>query len=136
MNKILLAGVVALFIGLVVIAAVLRPSAIWWIFWVALIVAWIWLMWIVRKKKTQIFPEQMDIKEAERRLKWLKIFLFAGGISLVMFITGAILHNVLATLFNKEEEVSFFIAIVGGLVLLISNIGSIFILLTGLRKPT
>lgn len=136
MNKRLLIGIIALFIVLVVVAAILRPVAIWLVFWAALIVAWVCLIWIVRKKRTKIFHEEMETKSAERHLKWLKSFLLAGGISLVIFIVGAVLHNVLYAMLNREEEITFFISFLGGLALLISNIGSIIILLTGLRKPT
>jgi hypothetical protein len=136
MNKKLLIGIIALFVVLVVVAAILRPLAVWLVFWAALIVAWICLTWIVRKKKTKIFHEEMEIKSAERRLKWLKSLLLVGGISLAIFIVGTVLHNVLFALLDKEEEITFFIAVLGGVVLLISNISSIFILITGLRKTT
>ena len=136
MNTKLIIGIIAVFVVAVVLAAIMRPVSIWLIFWAALIVAWICLVWMVRKKKTKIFHEQMEPKLAERRLKWLKTFLLVGGISLAMFIVGAVLHNVLSALLEKEEEVSFFIAILGGLVLFIANIGSLVIFLTGRRKPT
>ncbi len=136
MNKKLLIGIIVLFVALVVVAAIIRPMFIWWIFWVALIVVWVYLVWMVRKKKTKIFHDQMEPELAERRLKWLKTFLLGGGISLAMFIVGTILHNVLSALLEKEEEVTFFIAILGGLVLFIANIGSLVIFLTGRRKPT
>ena len=136
MNKKLLIGIIVLFIALVVAAAIIRPMFIWWIFWAALIVAWICLVWMVRKKKTKIFHDQMEPKLAERRLKWLKTFLLVGGISLAMFIVGTILHNTLSALLETEEPISFFIAISGGLMLFIANIGSLVIFLTGRRKPT
>ena len=136
MNKKLLIGIIVLFASLVIAAAIIRPMFIWMIFWAALIVAWICLVWMVRKKKTKIFHDQMEPKLAERRLKWLKKFLLVGGISLAMFIFGFILHNALYALLEKEEGVSFFIAILGGLLLFLANIGSLVIFLTGRRKPT
>ena len=136
MNKKLLIGIIVLFIALVVAAAIIRPMFIWWVFWAALIVAWIWLVWMVRKKKTKIFHDQMEPKLAERRLKRLKIFLLVGGISLGVFIISAVVYNVIGGLLDIEEPVSFFIALLGGLVLFIANIGSLVIFLTGRRKPT
>ena len=46
----------------------------------ALIAVWIYLAWMVWKKKTQIFHDQMEPKSAERRLKWLKASLLVAGI--------------------------------------------------------
>ena len=122
MNKKLLIGIIVLFAVLVIAAAIIRPFFIWWIFWFTLIGAWICLVWIVRKKKTKIFHDQMEPKLAERRLKRLKAFLLVAGIS------GALLET--------EEPISFFIAISGGWMLFIANIGSLVIFLTGRRKPT
>ena len=51
----------------------------------ALIAVWIYLVWMVRKKKTNIFHDQMEPKLAERRLKRLKTFLLVAGISFAMF---------------------------------------------------
>ena len=136
MNKKLLIGIIVLFASLVIAAAIIRPMFIWMIFWAALIVAWICLVWMVRKKKTKIFHDQMEPKLAERRLKWLKKFLLVGGISLAMFIFGTILHNTLSARLETEEPISFFIGISGGLLLFLANIGSLVIFLTGRRKPT
>ncbi|MGB2584202.1 MAG: hypothetical protein WBC89_08630, partial [Dehalococcoidia bacterium] len=58
-----------------------------------LIAVWIYLVWMVRKKKTNIFDDQMEPKLAERRLKRLKIFLLVAGISFAVFIVGVIVHN-------------------------------------------
>jgi len=91
---------------------------------------------MVREKKTKIFHEQMEPKLAERRSKLLKTFLWVGGISLAMLIVGVILHNALSALLEKEEAVSFFVGISGGLVLFIANIGSLVIFFRGRRKPT
>ena len=134
MNKKLLIGINVVIIGLVIAAAIIRPLFIWWIFWFTLIGAWICLVWMVRKKKTKIFHDQMEPKLAERRLKWLKTFLLVAGISFAMFIVGVILHNVLYALLDKEEPVSFFIGLLGGLMLFIANIGSLVIFLKGRRK--
>ena len=38
----------------------------------ALIVVWVYLVWMVRKKKANLFHDQVEPKTAERRLKILK----------------------------------------------------------------
>ena len=108
---------------IVVIVAIVIPLAVW-----------IYLVWMVRKKKTKIFHDQMEPKLAERRFKRLKAFLLAGGISLAVGIVGVILHNALYGLFEKEEPISFFIAIVALWVFIIATIGGLVIFLKGRRK--
>ncbi len=55
-----------------------------------LIVVWIYLVVVVRKKKTKIFRDQMEPKLAERSLKWLKTSLLVAGISFVVFVIATI----------------------------------------------
>ncbi len=100
----------------------------------ALIVVWIYLVWMVRKKKTNIFHDQMEPKLAERRYKMLKVFLLVAGISFAVFIVGVILHNALYGLFGKEELVSFFIGISGLWAFIIATVGGLVIFIKGRRK--
>jgi len=103
----------------------------------ALIVVWIYLGWMVRKKETSLFHDQMEPKLAERRLKMLKAFLLVAGISFAVFIVGFILHGVLGALLGIEEElVSFFSALAGVYVFIIATIGGLVIFLKGRRKTT
>jgi len=51
-------------------------------------------------------------------------------------IVGVILHNALYGLFEKEEPVSFFIAIVALWVFIIATIGGLVMFLKGRRKTT
>ncbi len=103
----------------------------------ALIVVWVYLVWMVRKKKANLFHDQMEPKLAERRLKMLKAFLLVAGISLAVGIVGTILHGVLGALLEIEEElVSFYIALVGLYVFIIATIGGLVIFLKGRRKTT
>ncbi len=103
----------------------------------ALIAVWIYLVWMVRKEKANIFHDQMEPKLAKRRLKMLKAFLLVAGISFVVFIVGTILHGVLGALLEIEEElVSFFIALVGIYVFIIATSGGLVIFLKGRRKTT
>ncbi len=97
---------------------------------------WIYLVWMVRKKKTNIFHDQMEPKLAERRLKRLKTFLLVAGISLAVGIVGVIVHNALYGLSEIEEPVSFIIAISALWVFIIATIGGLVIFLKGRRKTT
>ncbi len=102
----------------------------------ALMVVWIYLVWMVRKKKTNLFHDQVEPKIAERRYKMLKAFLLVAGISFAVFIVGTILHNALYGLTGIEELVFFFIALAGLYLFDIATIGGLLIFLKGRRKTT
>ena len=88
---------------------------------------------MVRKRKFRLtlVPSGMD----ERHRKMLKVFTLVAVISLAVAIVGIILHGVLGALLEiEEEEVSFFIAIVGLWVFDIATIGGLVIFLKGRRK--
>ena len=128
-TKLLIGTIVVLGIA----AAIFRPMLIG----VVLIGVCIYLVFMVRKKKTSLFHDQVEPKIAERRLKMLKVFLLVGGISFVVFIVGTILHGVLGALLEIEEElVSFYIAISALYVFIIATIGCLVIFLKGRRKTT
>ena len=103
---------------------------------VALTGVWIYLVWIVRKKKTNIFHDQMERKLAESRYKRLKVFLLVAGISLVVFIVGVIVHNVIYGLADVEEPVAFSIVVLSFWTFFIATITSLVIFLKGRRKTT
>ncbi len=138
MNKKLLIGIIVVIVVFVIAAAILGKP----IFAISLIMegiplaVWIYLVWMVRKKKTNIFDDQMEPKLAERRYKMLKVFLLVAGISLAVGIVGVILHNALYGLSEIEEPVSFFIAISALWVFFIATIGGLVIFLKGRRKTT
>ena len=137
MNKKLLIGIIVVIVGLVIAAAILgNPVWAMTIIEVALVGVWIYLVWMVRKKKAKIFHDQMEPKLAERRYKRLKIFLLVAGISLAVAIVGVILHNALYGLSEIEEPVSFFIALVGLYAFIIATIGGLVIFLKGRRKTS
>jgi uncharacterized membrane protein YdcZ (DUF606 family) len=69
-------------------------------------------------------------------LKRLKTFLLVAGISLAVGIVGVVVHNVLYGLSEKEEPVSFFIALVALWVFVVGTIGGLVIFLKGRRKTT
>jgi len=102
----------------------------------ALIVVWIYLVFMVRKKKINLFDDQVEPKLAERRYKILKAFLLAAGISFAVGIVGVILHNALYGLSEIEEPVSFSIGISALGVFFIATIGGLVIFLKGRRKTT
>ena len=96
-------------------------------------VVWLFLVWMVWKRKTNIFHDQMEPKIAERRLKWLKIILLVAGLSLTAYI-GLMLHIVIFR--PPDYEGGFFIAFFSLMLFLIANISGLVILLKGRRKTT
>ena len=102
----------------------------------ALIVVSIYLAWMVWKKKTQIFHDQMEPKLAERRLRMMKVSLLVVGISFVVFLVSTILLRALHALFEGKEELFFFIAIFSLTLLAVGTIGGVVIFLIGRRKTT
>ncbi len=129
MRKKLLIGIIVVF-GIAAAAFMLMLTA------GALIAVWIYLVWMVRKKETNIFHDQMEPKLAERRLKILKALLLVAGISFAVFIVGVIVHNALYGLTELEEPVSFIIAISAIWVFFIATIGGLVIFLKGRRQTT
>jgi hypothetical protein len=137
MNKKLLIGIIAIIVvgvGLVIAGAIIRPAFITLGLVVALMGVWIYLVYVVRKKKANLFGARVEPKIAERRLKMLKTFLLVAGISLVVGIVGAILHNVLYGIKEIEEPVSFFIGVLGLFGFVVATIGGLVIFLKGRRR--
>ena len=133
----ILIGLVVVGVGMVIAGAILgQPRFI--TFGIMIVAAgWgIYLVWMVRKKKTSLFHNQLEPESAERRYKILKAFLLVAGISLAVGIVGVILHNALYGLLEREEPISFGIGLVGLFVFFIAIIGSLVVYITGRRKPT
>jgi len=106
---------------------------------VILVGVWIYLVWMVRKKKISLFGDQMEPKLAERRYKMLKAFLLVAGISFLVFWADFVLQVVLVVIFDLPEEegpVVFFIALFSIGVFIIATIGGLVIFLKGRRKTT
>jgi len=97
---------------------------------------WIYLIWLVRKKKVNLFDDQMEPKLAERRLKRLKTFLLVGGISFVVFIVGLIVNFAVYYPSETDEPVSFIIAYLGFGVFVIATIGGLVVYLKGRQKTS
>ena len=123
-------------IVLVIVAAILRAMFIPTILGVALIGVWIYLVYMVRKKKANLFHDQVEPEIAERRLKKLKAFLLVAGISLAVGIVGVVVHNAIYGLSGVEEPVFFVIALVGLWAFLVATIGGLVIFFKGRRKTT
>ena len=140
MNKKLLIGIIVVIIVFVIAAAILGVilrNPLYLVnlltIWIPLGV-WIYLVWMVRKKKASLFHDQVEPKIAAKRYKMLKAFLLAAGISLAVAIFGIVGHNVIYGLTEVEEPVFFTIAIVALLVFFIATIGGLVIFLKGRRK--
>jgi len=132
MNRKLLIRIIVVF---VIAAAIWAPA----LFLPLFLAVWIYLVWMVWKKKTKIFHDQMEPKLAERRLKKLKAFLRVAGIGFAMFWAAFILQGVLMKIFGQPEEegpVVFFIALFSAGVFNIATIGGLIIFLKGRRETT
>ncbi len=102
---------------------------------VALVGVWIYLVFMVWKKKTKIFHDQMEPKLAERRYKRLKTFLLVAGISYAMYIASIVLDTaIFGDLPEKEVTVFTYTASFSIVLFLIATIGSLVIFLKGRRK--
>jgi hypothetical protein len=101
----------------------------------ALVGFWIYMVWMVWKKKVNLFRDQMEPKLAERHLKKLKTLLLVAGISLATFIVNLVLQVVI---FKPEEEgpVAFFIALFSIVLFVTATIYGLVIFLQGRRKTT
>jgi len=95
---------------------------------------WIYLFRMVRKQKNSVFNDQMESKISEWHLKRLKAFLIVAGFSFLVFIVGAIVHNVLHGLSEIEESAFFIIAFVALLVFVVATAGGLVIFLKGRQK--
>ncbi len=104
---------------------------------VILMGVWIYLVWMVRKKKTDIFHDRMEPKLAQRQYKRLKRFLLVAGISFLVYPVSILLQVLLVLIFNQPEEegaVVFFIAFFSVVLFILSTIGGLVLFLKGQRK--
>ena len=98
------------------------------------LVAWIFMMRKVRAKKTDIFPEQIGIKSAEKRLKVLNILLVIGGVTFLIGLAGVIAHNTLYAVNETEDAVTFILGIFGIGIFVITTFNSLLIFILLRRK--
>ena len=134
-------GVVALCIVLTIAAGnILQRAGISPIFLtggigITLVGAWIYMLWMVWRKKAAISHEKMEPERAQRRYKILKVSLLAAGILLLVGIIGTVGHNAIYAIKEIEESVFFFIAIVGLFGFVTVTIGDLIFYFIG-RKAT
>ena len=96
---------------------------------------WIYLAWMVLKKKTKIFHDQMEPKLAERRIKMLKTFLQVAGISLAVGIVTIPLGYAIFSP-TEVEETLFFIQLFFVTLFLLGTVSGFVIFLKGQQKTT
>lgn len=101
----------------------------------AAIAVWIYLVWMVWKKKTEIFHEQMEPELAKRRLKMLKASLLVAAISIVGVIVGVVMHNAMYAATGTEEAVFFWIALSTIWLFTLATGSGLAIYLKGRQKP-
>jgi len=99
MNNKLLSRIVAVIvvIGIAFLVSASIP------FSVALPIVLAWMVW---KRKTQIFDDQIEPELAKRRLKMLKVSVLVTGISFMMIVLSVLLG---IFIFQLPEEVVFYI---------------------------
>lgn len=95
---------------------------------------WIYLFVMVRKQKNSLSNDQMESNISEWNLKRIKVFLIVAAFSFLVFIVGAIVHNVFHGLYETEEAVFFIISLVALLVFIAATAGGLFIFLKGRKK--
>jgi hypothetical protein len=146
-NKVLIGIIAALFILLIVGEVLaspkiqfqsqsffpnLLPHLITWV----LLSVWICFGWIVWKKNTSLFHDQIEPELAERLLRRLKVSMLSGGILLLTAFVILFLGIIALTNTLEAEEALTLVAWSLGLLCFISIISSMVIFLKGRRKPT
>lgn len=143
MNRRLIIAITAvvLCIGLLfVVANILQRTGVPLIFLtggigVVLVGTWIYMVWMVWRKKIKISHDQMEPERAEKRYKILKVSLLATGVLLLVGIIGTVGHNAIYVMQKIEEPIFFSIAVVGLFGFVIATIGEWVFYFIG-RKAT
>ncbi|MEJ2719768.1 MAG: hypothetical protein P8181_01325 [bacterium] len=119
--------IVAIIVVLAAAVAVLQPL----VSGVIAVAVWIYLVWMIRKQSNKEFNNQMEPGIDERLLKKLKVILLIAGISFVVFVVSAILHNVLHGLYDIEETAFLLVTLVSLFVFVVLTGGGLVIFLKG-----
>ena len=72
---------------------------------------WIYLAWIIWKKKINVFKDKVEPVTADKNFKRLKALLTAAGISFIVFIVAIVAHNFLIRMY-EHEFISFSITVI------------------------
>ena len=101
---------------------------------VILLAAWIYLVYVTLKKKTNLFHEQMEPELAERRLRKLRKFLLVAGISVAAFISVTLYAAIVAPSEEGTASAAVF-SILGfcSVLFSIGTVGGLVIFLKGRR---
>ena len=102
-----------------------------------LFLAWIYLVVVTLKKKARLFDDRMESGLAERRLRRLKVFLLAAGVSVPISIP-VILYAIVVqpSEDGAASAVVFSILVFSALLFHIGAIGGLVIFLKGRRKAS
>ena len=91
--------------------------------------AWIYMVWNIWKKQINVFDNQVEPGNAKRLIKRLKTYLTVAGFSFILFVTGAIVHNVLYGLTDTEDIVFLIIASVAHVLFILATAISLVLFL-------
>lgn len=138
MNAKLLIGIIAVIIVALITGTILNSPDILSLanhlmIWIPL-AAWICLVWLVWKKRTGIFHNQLAPDSAERHLKWLKAFLLVAGVSGAMS-SASVLWGIVILGETEEAGASFFLPFSLVMLCVVGVVGSLVIFINGRRKP-
>jgi hypothetical protein len=97
---------------------------------------WIYIVITVRKQKKSVLNVQMEPKYLELHLQRLNALLMVAGLSFVVFIIGAIMHNILHGLSDEKGTVALFITLVAYLVFVLATAGGLVLFLKERQKTT
>ena len=82
-----------------------------------------------------LFYDRSEPNLGEKALRWLRIFVITGGISVGIFIISSILHNLISGLISVEEPVFFIIAVfISPAALVVGLLGSMVFFVKGLTS--
>ena len=123
-----------LLVGIIAVLGIALTFFATFIMGVFAIPTWIYLVFMVLKRKTSIFHNQMEPKTAERHLKRLKAFLSVAGISCLISIASIIVHNVGYGSSETHEPISFYIGLGTLYVFIIATGGGLAMFLKGRQK--
>ena len=123
-----------LLIGAIVVFGIAASFFLIMLAFGAAIAAWIYLVWVTRKRKADLFHEQVETELAERRYRMLKAFLLVAAVLFVGGIAGIIAHNVIYGLTEVEDSASFFIALAAIWAFILATGGGLAVFLKGRRK--
>jgi hypothetical protein len=127
MNKKILFGIIAAFAIAIIIVSPLQMS-------ILALGIWVYLVVMIRKKKTGIFPEQMDPALRKKKFNNLKKLLIIAAIILLVAIVGTVAHNLIHGLTDMEEYVFLIIGLAGQYGFVFTTAGGLVIFLKGRQK--